>query len=262
MLLAGIIWLLTLVTGYFFCARMWWFPPPISRLGLDYDKQFSRTLLIAGIIFVLAQLVLGFAIARFRKSRGPAAARPSHGNMRFEALWTAATAALFLGMVAMGTRVWAGVHFDQAPPDAIPIEVTARQFAWSFRYAGPDGKFGRTDLRLVNEAAGNPLGLDDTDPAARDDIVSASLKIPIGKPVLLRLRSRDVIHNFFVPELRIKQDMVPGMEIPLHIQADKIGIYEAPCSELCGLGHFQMRTTMQVMSEAAFEQWKRQQAQR
>lgn len=260
MLLAGIIWLLTVVTGYFLYARVWWFPPPISKLGLAYDQQFSRTLLITGIIFVLAQVALGFAIARFRKNRGPV--WHSHGNVRLEALWTVATVVLFLGIVAMGTRVWAGVHFDEAPPDAIPIEVTARQFAWTFRYAGPDGRFGRTDLKLVNEAAGNPLGLDDRDPAARDDIVSASLKIPVGKPVLLRLRSRDVIHNFFVPELRIKQDMVPGMEIPLHIQADKIGIYEAPCSELCGLGHFQMRTTMQVMSEANFEQWKRQQQQR
>jgi cytochrome c oxidase subunit 2 len=90
--------------------------------------------------------------------------------------------------------------------------------------------------------------------------MSASLKVPLGKPIKLILHSRDVIHNFFVPELRMKQDIVPGMEIPIHFQADKIGIYEVPCSELCGLGHFQMRTTMQVMSEADFEQWKQQQA--
>jgi cytochrome c oxidase subunit 2 len=76
------------------------------------------------------------------------------------------------------------------------------------------------------------------------------------------LRSKDVIHNFWVPQLRFKQDLVPGMEIPLHFQADTPGIYEVPCSELCGLGHFQMRTTMQVMSEAEFEQWKQQQGQK
>ena len=86
--------------------------------------------------------------------------------------------------------------------------------------------------------------------------MSASLKVPVGKPIKLIMHSRDVIHNFFVPELRMKQDIVPGMEIPLHFQADKIGVYEVPCSELCGLGHFQMHTTMQVMSEADFEQWK------
>jgi cytochrome c oxidase subunit 2 len=168
---------------------------------------------------------------------------------------------LFLGLVFMGTKIWASVHFDEAPPDAMKIEVMAKQFAWSFRYPGPDGKFGHTDLKLVNDAAQNPMGLDDQDPAAKDDIVSASLKVPVGKPIQLILHSRDVIHNFFVRELRMKQDLVPGMEIPLHFQADRIGVYEVPCSELCGLGHFQMRTTMQVMSQADFDQWMLQQAQ-
>jgi len=138
----------------------------------------------------------------------------------------------------------------------------AKQFAWSFRYPGPDGKFGRTDLKLINDAAGNPFGLDEKDPAAKDDVVSASLKVPAGKQVNLIMHARDVIHNFFVRELRLKQDIVPGMEIPLHFTADTVGVYEVPCSELCGLGHFQMRTTMQVMPEAEFEQWKQQQAQK
>jgi cytochrome c oxidase subunit 2 len=159
----------------------------------------------------------------------------------------------------MGTRIWASVHFVEAPPDAIPIEVMSKQFAWNFRYPGADGKFGRTDLKLINDSAGNPMGLDDRDPAAKDDIVSASLKVPVGRPVKLILHSRDVIHNFYVRELRLKQDLVPGMEIPLHFRADQIGIYEVPCSELCGLGHFQMRTTMQVMSQADFDEWQKQQ---
>ena len=102
----------------------------------------------------------------------------------------------------------------------MPIEVLAKQFAWSFRYPGPDGKFGHTDLKLINDADGNPFGLDDKDPAGKDDIVSASLKVPVGKPIKLIMHSRDVIHNFFVRELRMKQDIVPGMEIPLHFQAD------------------------------------------
>ncbi len=257
MLLAPVIWILTAVIVYFFFAKIWWFPPPISQHALAYDAQFTRTLVITGIIFVLAQCALGFVIVRFRNRGGRAA--HSHGNNRLEAVWTTATAILFLGLVVMGTRIWASVHFDEAPPDAIPIEVTAKQFAWSFRYPGADGRFGRTDLRLINDAAGNPLGIDDRDPAGKDDIVSASLKVPVGRHIKLLLHSRDVIHNFFVPELRLKQDLVPGMEIPFHFQADKIGVYEVPCSELCGLGHFQMRTTMQVMSEADFEQWKQQQ---
>ncbi len=260
MLLAPLVWVIAIVTSYFFFARTWWFPPPISQHGAAYDAQFMRTLIVVGIVFVLAQFALGYVIVRFRNDGRRAAY--SHGNNKLESLWTTATALLFLGLVLMGTRIWASVHFADAPPDAMPVEVTAKQFAWTFRYPGPDGKFGRTDLKLVNDSAGNPLGLDDRDPAAKDDIVSASLKVPAGRPVKLLLHSRDVIHNFFVRELRLKQDLVPGMEIPFHFQADQVGIYEVPCSELCGLGHFQMRTTMQVMSESDFERWKQQQAQK
>jgi cytochrome c oxidase subunit 2 len=260
MLLAPIVWVLAAVIVYFFAAKTWWFPPPINQHGISYDAQFMRTLVVVGIIFFLAQFALGYAIFRFRNTGGRAGY--SHGNNKLETLWTSATAILFLGLVVMGTKIWASVHYDEAPPDAIPIEVMAKQFAWNFRYAGPDGKFGRTDLKLVNDAAGNPFGIDDKDPAGKDDIVSASLKVPVGRHIKLIMHSRDVIHNFFVRELRMKQDIVPGMEIPLHFEADKIGIYEVPCSELCGLGHFQMRTTMQVLSEADFEQWKQQQAEK
>jgi len=258
MLLAPIIWVLTVGIVYFSAAKTWWFPPPINQHGMDYDAQFMRTLIVVGIVFTLAQFALGWVIMKFRNDGGKAS--HSHGNNALETLWTSATAILFLGLVVMGTKIWAGVHFDEAPPGAIPIEVMAKQFSWNFRYTGPDGKFGHTDLHLINDANGDPFGLDPKDPAGRDDIMSASLKVPVGKPIKLILHSRDVIHNFFVPELRMKQDIVPGMEIPIHFQADKIGIYEVPCSELCGLGHFQMRTTMQVMSEADFEQWKQQQA--
>ncbi len=259
MLLAPIVWVLTLIICYFFAAKTWWFPPPISAHGIAYDGQFMRTLVVVGVIFFLAQFILGYVIVKFRNDGGRATY--SHGNNKLETVWTSATALLFLGLVIMGTKIWAGVHFDEAPPDAMKIEVMAKQFAWSFRYPGADGKFGHTDLKLINDAAQNPMGLDDKDPDAKDDIVSASLKVPVGRPIQLIMHSRDVIHNFFVRELRMKQDIVPGMEIPLHFQADKIGIYEVPCSELCGLGHFQMRTTMQVMSQADFDQWMLLQAQ-
>jgi cytochrome c oxidase subunit 2 len=148
------------------------------------------------------------------------------------------------------------VHFEEAPADAMPIEVLGKQFAWNFRYPGPDGKFGRTDIKLINDAGGNPFGIDDKDPASKDDITSGSLRVPAGKPIKLILHSRDVIHNFFVRELRLKQDIVPGMEIPFHFQADVPGTYEVPCSELCGLGHHQMRSALIVMPPAEFEKWK------
>jgi cytochrome c oxidase subunit 2 len=258
MLLGVIVWVLTVVICYVFIGHYWWFPPPISEHGQAYDAQFTATLWVTGVIFFLAQMALGYAIIRFRDKGGTA--KYSHGNNALEALWTSATALLFIGLVLAGTRIWAAVHFAEAPADALRIEVMSKQFAWSFRYPGPDGKFGRTDIKLVNDANGNPFGIDDKDPASKDDITSASIKVPAGKPILLILKSRDVIHNFFVRELRLKQDIVPGMDIPFHFQADKIGTYEVPCSELCGLGHHQMRTTLEVMAEADFEKWKRDQA--
>jgi cytochrome c oxidase subunit 2 len=258
MLLGLIVWVLTVVICYFFLGHYWWFPPPISQHGQAYDAQFSATLWVTGVIFFLAQIALGYVIIKFRDKGGTA--KYSHGNNALEALWTSATALLFIGLVLAGTRIWAAVHFDEAPADALRIEVMGKQFAWSFRYAGPDGKFGRTDLKQINDQGGNSFGIDEKDPAGKDDITSASIKVPAGKPILLILKSRDVIHNFFVRELRLKQDIVPGMEIPFHFQADQIGVYEVPCSELCGLGHHQMRTTLEVMSEANFEKWKQEQA--
>src|SRR5580704_5117293 len=259
MLLAAVLWILTIAIYILFAGKVWWFPDPISQHGIAYDQQFTITLAVTGVIFFIAQMALGLAIFRYR-ARGRAV-EYSHGNNKLEVLWTSAAAFLFVGLVLMGSRIWAGVHFEKAPPDALEIQVLAKQFAWAFRYAGPDGKFGRTDIKQINDANGNPFGIDEKDPNGKDDIVNAALKVPVGKPILLTLRSKDVIHNFFVRELRMKQDIVPGMEIPFHFQADKVGIYEVPCSELCGLGHSQMRTTMQVMSQADFDQWMQQQLQ-
>ena len=257
MLLALIVWILTIAVSVPFMAKIWWFPPPINAHGEAYDQQFAMTLMVTGVIFIVAQVALGYTIFRFRANGGRV--KYSHGNNKLEVLWTSAAAILFVGLVLMGTSIWAKVHFEKAPAGAVEIQVLAKQFAWSFRYPGPDGKLGRTDIKFINDANANPFGIDESDPAGKDDIVNAALKVPVGKPILLILRSRDVIHNFFVRELRMKQDLVPGMEIPFHFQADKVGIYEVPCSELCGLGHSQMRTTMEVMPEAAFEKWKQDQ---
>jgi len=257
MLLAPIVWILTIAICVCFAGKFWWFPPPISAHGEAYDQQFAITLIVTGVIFFIAQMALGYAVFRYRDRGGRA--EYSHGNNKLEALWTSAAAVLFVGLVLMGTRIWAGVHFVQAPPDALEVQALPKQFAWSFRYPGPDGKYGRTDIKFINDANGNPFGIDESDPAGKDDIVNAALKVPVGRPIKLTLKSRDVIHNFFVRELRMKQDIVPGMEIPFHFKADKLGTFEIPCSELCGLGHSQMRSTLQVMSEEEFEKWKKDQ---
>jgi cytochrome c oxidase subunit 2 len=258
MILGLVVWALAIGIYALFAAKLWWFPPPISAHGIAYDQQFTITLAVTGVIFFLAQMALGLAIIRFRANGKKV--EYSHGNNKLEVFWTSAAAILFVGLVLMGTRIWAAVHFEQAPADAVQVQVLAKQFAWAFRYPGADGKLGRTDIKFINDANGNPFGIDDSDPAGKDDVVNATLKVPVGKSILLILRSRDVIHNFFVRELRMKQDIVPGMEIPFHFQADTIGTYEVPCSELCGLGHSQMRTTMEVMSEEGFAKWLKDQA--
>jgi cytochrome c oxidase subunit 2 len=238
----------------------WWFPPAISRDAVSYDAQFMRTLLVAGIIFVVVQTALIGIVWYFRAGRRPNSVQVERENNRIELLWISATALLFWGLLVLGSRVWAGVQFKAAAPDAETIEVLAQQFAWNFRYPGADGKFGRTEIRYINDAAGNPFGLDESDPRAKDDFTSATLRIPAGREVKLVLKARDVIHSFFVRELRVKQDLVPGMTILLQFVADAPGTYEVPCSELCGLGHSQMRTKMIVMPMNQYEQWKREQA--
>ncbi|HZT36797.1 MAG TPA: cytochrome c oxidase subunit II transmembrane domain-containing protein [Bryobacteraceae bacterium] len=240
--------------------KAWWLPAAISQHAVAYDAQFLRTLAAATVIFIAVQIALIAIVWRYR-ANSAGVRRVGARKTNIEAIWTAATAVLFLGLLALGGRIWAAVQFTPAPPDAELIEVLAKQFAWTFRYAGPDGRFGRIDFMLVNDAAGNPFGLDPEDPDGKDDIVSATLRVPAGRPVQLMLNSMDVIHSFFVRELRLKQDVVPGMRIPLHFTATRPGVYEIPCAELCGLGHSQMRSTMIVLTPAEYDAWKRGQPQ-
>lgn len=231
----------------------WWFPKAISAYAEAYDAQFLLTLCVIGAIFVFAQGLLAFTVFRFR-DRGQTPA-PTTGNSKLELIWTAATAFVFLSLALAGQGIWASVHLDAPNPQALQVEVLAKQFAWSYRYAGADNAFGRIDLRQIDDASGNPFGIDSRDPKGRDDITAPLLRVPAGRPVELRLRSRDVIHNFFVRELRLKQDVVPGLAIPLRFTADRPGTYEVPCSELCGLGHHQMRSALIVMPPADFDEW-------
>src|SRR5580692_11380048 len=249
--------LMTVATVYIFWAKIWWFPPAITDFGHEIDDQYARTFLITGIVFVAAQFGLAYAIFKFR-DHGQKATY-FEGNNTLEVVWTLATVVLFVGLGLYARNAWAEVHFTDAAPDAIPIEVTGQQFAWNFRYAGPDGKFGRTKPELVSASTGNPVGLDSTDPAAKDDIVSPVMAIPVGREVDLILKSQDVTHSFFVRELRLKQDAVPGMEIHMHFTANDPGTYDIVCAQLCGLGHYRMHSILSVMSEADFEKWLKDQ---
>ncbi len=259
--IAVVVALITLISVGIFWSHYWWFPIDISTHGYAMDHQFTLTFIITGIIFVLAQLGLAYFVWRYRDQGNGQKATYSHGNNILEATWTVACAILFIGLNLMGYRIWAGIQFTGPAPGALKVEVWGQQFAWYFRYPGPDGQFGPTHVEKVDDATGNFLGLDrEHDPASRDDIVTATLAVPVNREVQVVLRSKDVIHSFFVRELRMKQDMVPGMEIPIHFTATKTGTYEIVCSQLCGLGHYKMRAFFEVMSEEDFEKWLTKQA--
>jgi cytochrome c oxidase subunit 2 len=165
-----------------------------------------------------------------------------------------------VGLGLMGRKAWAEMRFTTAAPDAIQVEVTENQFVFNFRYPGPDGKFGRLDTRQISASTGNPLGIDQNDPAGKDDIVVPTLTVPVNHEVQLLIRSQDVIHNFFVRELRLQQDATPGMVVPLHFEANTIGQYEIVCTQLCGLGHSRMHSYLNVVSDADFDAFLKQQA--
>jgi len=259
LLLAMAITVITLLSMYFFGAKTWWFPPYISEYGAAYDRHFMLTLAVTGVVFFFAQIGLAFVIFRYR-DQGRRAAY-SHGNNKMEAVWTTATAILFISLVLWGQHIWAQAHLQAADPGSLQIEMWGQQFTWYARYPGSDRQFGRTKPELMKESIGNPLGLDPEDPASKDDLVMPIMAVPVNRPVEVILRSKDVIHSFFVRELRLKQDVVPGMENRIHFTASQVGRYEIPCMELCGLGHYQMRSFLQVMPEAEFEQWLRDSAQ-
>lgn len=259
--LAVVLTVITLVSTGLVWARVWWFPVDISAHGAAIDHQFTVTFIVCGIVFLLAQLGLALFIWRYRDRPDGRKVIYSHGSNALEAGWTVAAAVLFIGLNLMGYRVWAGLHFTGPDPGAMRIEVTGQQFQWYFRYPGADGEFGPTHVEQVNDAGGNSLGLDRIhDPASKDDIVTATLAMPVNHPIELILRSKDVTHSFFVRELRLKQDTVPGMLISIHFAATQTGRYELACAELCGLGHYRMRAFVEVMPEEEFRNWLKDRA--
>ncbi len=255
LILAVFFWLMATATVGIFIARVWWLPELISAHGGAIDNEMILTLIVAGIVFFLAQATLGYFIWRYR-ARGGERASYWHESPKLEFTWTVITAVVFIALGVQGNRIWAAYFLSDGPPNPVMIEVTAQQFAWNVRYPGPDGRFGRTDPAQVDDSVGNYLGLDSKDPAARDDIVTQNIMaVPLNRPVRVILRSKDVTHSFFVAQLRLKQDAVPGMAIPVHFTAVKPGEYEIACAELCGMQHYKMRGRLLVMPETEFERW-------
>lgn len=258
-IVAVVMWLLVIGTVLLFVGQnvlfgdgRLWFPESISEIGTTIDAQFSRTLVVVGIAFVLSQVALGYVVFRFGR-RGNERAEYIHGSGKLEAIWTVATGVVFIVLAVMAQFIWAQVHLQEAGPNAVKVEVVAQQFQFNFHYPGADGVFGRTEPKFINDSSLNYVGLDPTDVSGKDDVQTTTLVVPVGNPVDLTLRSKDVIHSLFVPALRFKQDTVPGLSIKMHFTANKPGKYEIPCAELCGQLHYNMRSFMLVLPKSDYQ---------
>ena len=240
-----------------------WEPPvDISTHGPMIDAQMSETMVEAGVCFLAAQFILGFFIWRFSNRPQEEKTRRLPGGAR--GLVTAAFVIVGLEVMALGvfgTKAWATIYFTPASANAMPVQVQAGQFAFYFRYPGPDGKFGPLHPDQINESTENFFGLDTThDADSKDDIVTAEMAVPVNREIHLLMHSKDVGHSFFVRELRIQQDFVPGLDLSLHFTPTKTGKYEIVCTQLCGLGHYNMKAYLEVMSQEDFDKWLKQQA--
>jgi cytochrome c oxidase subunit 2 len=236
-------------------------PQDISTHGAEIDKQLDETMIEAGLSFLAAQLVLGFFVWRFGgRKNGPLKNFPGGAKyLVLAAVLLVGAEAIALG--ALGSKAWAKVYFQPASADAMPIQVQAGQFAFYFRYPGPDGKFGGIHPEKIDEGNANFFGLDpENDVPARDDVTSGELVVPVNKEINLMMHAKDVGHSFYVRELRIQQDFVPGLDLALHFTATKIGKYEIVCTQLCGLGHYNMKAYLSVVSQDDFDKWLKSQA--
>lgn len=253
---------ITLISAALFVTHTWWLPPDISVLGRGIDGQITETMVFTGALFVAAQLALALFVWQSSDGVATRVIRSFPGGATFMVVFACAIVSIELvSLVFVGTKVWSSIYLDAAPANALHIDVQAGQFAFYFRYAGPDGKFGVPHPELINEGESNFFGLDPkNDTAARDDIVSASLVVPVDQPVLLTMHSKDVGHSLFIPEMRLQQDFVPGLVIPVHFTATGITKTEVVCTQLCGLGHYNMRAYVEVLSKDDYAKWLVEQA--
>ena len=243
-------------------------PLAVDDHGRQIDGLIAYTHIFMLILFVGWGLFFVYCLMRFRRSRNPVAnyaGVKSHASSYLEVGVAVVEAVLLIGF---SIPLWAA-RVDRMPPenDSLVVEVTGEQFAWNVHYPGPDGKFGRTDIKLL-DLQSNPLGLDRDDPAAKDDVTTLNqLYLPVNRPIVVRLRSKDVIHSFGVPEFRVKQDAIPGLTIPIWFvptvttaeMRTRTGKpefqYEIACAQLCGLGHARMRGFVTVQTAADFQKW-------
>jgi cytochrome c oxidase subunit II len=220
---------------------------------LDHMTVLVHWLML--VMFVGWGLYYVFVLFKFRRSANPRASYAGAKGKISKGTEVAVAVIEVLLLVFYAIPAWAKrVKAFPSESEAVVVRVVGEQFAWNVHYPGPDGKFGRTDIKLVG--ADNPLGLDRRDPAAKDDITTINqLNLPVDRPVLVHLSSKDVIHSFGLFEMRVKQDAIPGMTIPVWFIPNRVGEYEITCSQLCGLGHFRMRGFITIQNAADYQKW-------
>jgi len=211
-----------------------WLPENVSTYGADIDWLFSVIQWITGVTFVGVIVAMLVFLVKYRRQEGRRALY-THGNTALEITWTIVPAIILIVLFMLSQATWWSIKGRQ-PASDFRVEVTAKQFNWEVTYPGPDGQFGTADdLTLENE-----------------------LHVPVNTVVLVTLRSTDVIHSFFLPNLRLKQDAVPGRDIPVWFEATKPGKYELPCAELCGFGHSGMLGYLTVYSQDDYLKWAKE----
>ena len=208
-----------------------WLPEDVSTFGADIDSLFYLIYYITGVTFILVTVLMVWFLVAYRHKEGRRATY-THGNTTLEIIWTVIPAAIFIALSFMSVSTWARVK-RHAPDSDFELGVAAKQFNWEITYPGADGKLGTSDdVQFDND-----------------------LHVPVNKVVRVQLTSKDVIHSFYLPNLRLRQDAVPGRTILVWFEATKPGKYELPCSQLCGFGHSGMKGWLYVHTPEEYQKW-------
>jgi len=251
MVLAIALVLLVVGSLLFHFLSPWYFTPIASNWGM-IDHTVTITFWVTGIVFVAINLFMAYAVIRYRYRKGKRAEYAPE-NKKLEGWLVAVTTVGVVAMLAPGLFVWA--KFVEVPQDAAVFEALGKQWHWSFRFPGKDGVLGTVGARYVSDK--NPFGMNPNDPNGKDDVLvtSPEVHLPLGRPVKALLRSIDVLHDFAVPQFRVKMDLVPGLVTYIWFTPTRTGEFDLLCEELCGLAHFTMRGRVIVEEEKAFQEW-------
>jgi cytochrome c oxidase subunit 2 len=236
--------------------KLLYLPPVASSHGAQIDFIIFLVHCLMAVLFIGWGIYFVYVIFRFRQRKGHKAnhiGTTSHVSNKIEIAIVVFEIILLFGF---SIPFWAKqVNALPERGDIVELKVVAEQFAWNAHYPGPDKKFGKTDWKFFDKQS-NPLGIDPQDPNGKDDFATINqIHMPIGKPAVIHLTSKDVMHSFGVPNMRAKQDVIPGMSIPIWFTPIKTGQFEVVCSQLCGLGHYKMRGVITVESEEQYQAW-------